>query len=108
MTYEDLEEARDKKWEAVVRQKTAEEFAQTIKKQIFRNLAWKCTGTVRKNEIDYCTTMAAQMLYTINRILNEHYGCNYPLNACNQFKCEPELTAWLKEKAQEYRVEIDL
>lgn len=75
-----------------IRKETAQEVCQKIKEEIFSVLSNKYTGfTNRNEEIKHCTTMAKQILYQINRILNEYYGFDMPLFAGNQFLAEPEL-----------------
>ena len=70
---------------------TAREFAEIIKTEIFSILKCKNTGFVNKEEIKFCSTMSKQLLYQINKHLNEDYGFNLPLFANYQFLAELEL-----------------
>lgn len=68
-----------------------EEFAGKLKEEVVCNLSCKGTAINNTEEIKACATMARQLLYRINRLLNEDYGFDKPLCASDQFKVEPEL-----------------
>ncbi len=68
-----------------------EKFAGKLKEEVVCNLSCKRTAINNTEEMRACMTMARQLLYRINRLLNEDYGFDKPLCASDQFKVEPEL-----------------
>lgn len=80
------------------------EFAEKLKEEVVCNLCCKGTNINNAEEIKACTAMAKQLLYQINRHLNEDYGFDEPLCARDQFKVEPNLIKKYKidELLEEY------
>lgn len=82
------------------------EFADKVKEEVVCNLFCKGTAVNNTEEMNACMTMARQLLYRINRLLNEDYGFDEPLCASDQFKVEPELVKKYKidELLKEYGI----
>ena len=75
----------------IEKKNAVKEFAEKLKEEVVCNLSCKGTAIDNTEEIKACMTMARQLLYRINRLLNEDYGFDTPLCASDQFKVEPEL-----------------
>lgn len=75
----------------IEKKNAVKEFAEKLKEEVICNLSCKGTAIDNTEEIKACATMARQLLYRINRLLNEDYGFDKPLCASDQFKVEPEL-----------------
>lgn len=75
----------------IEKKNAVKEFAEKLKEEVVCNLSCKGTAIDNAEEIKACMTMARQLLYRINRLLNEDYGFDEPLCARDQFKVEPEL-----------------
>lgn len=93
--------------EQSISKKAVKEFAEKVKEEVVCNLSCKGTAINNAKEIKACLTMARQLLYRINRLLNEDYGFDKPLCASDQFKVEPELIKKYKidELLKEYENE---
>ena len=75
----------------IEKKNAVKEFAEKVKEEVVCNLSCKGTAINNTEEIKACATMARQLLYLINSLLNEDYGFDKPLCASDQFKVEPEL-----------------
>ena len=92
---------------SAIERRAVEEFAEKLKEEVICNLSCKGTAINNTEEMKACTTMARQLLYRINRLLNEDYGFDKPLCASDQFKVESELIKKYKinELLKEYEDE---